>query len=100
MVKSFLPEITVPNYPERRIHPEYRRAFWHSETLNGVRVHRSWLRARPERSFVDKALYELTISTFALPIAARVARRADVIVCVVPTLLAATLASGFARALD
>ena len=90
----------VPNYPERRIHPEYRRRFWHSETLNGVRVHRSWLRARPERSFVDKALYELTISTFALPNAARVARRADVIVCVVPTLLAATFASGLARALD
>ena len=90
----------VPNYPERRIYPEYRRAFWHSETVNGVRVHRSWLRARPERSFVDKALYELTISTFALPNAARVARRADVIVCVVPTLLAAAFASGLARALD
>jgi putative colanic acid biosynthesis glycosyltransferase WcaI len=90
----------VPNYPERRIHPKYRRVFWRSDTLNGVRVHRSWLRARPERSFADKALYELTISTFALPNALRVARRADVIVCVVPTLLAATFASGLARALD
>jgi colanic acid biosynthesis glycosyl transferase WcaI len=87
----------VPNYPERRIHSDYRRTFWRSETVNGVRVHRSWLRARPERSFADKALYELTISTFALPNAARLARRADVIVCVVPTLLAAAYAAVLAR---
>jgi colanic acid biosynthesis glycosyl transferase WcaI len=68
-----------------------------SETLNGVRVHRSWLRARPERSIADKAMYELTISTFALPNAVRFARRADVIVCVVPTLLAAMYAAALAR---
>src|SRR3954447_13574315 len=88
----------VPNYPERQIHPVYRRTLWRSETRNGVRIHRSWLRARPERSVVDKALYELTISTFALPNAVRLARRADVIVCVVPTLLAATYAAAVARA--
>ena len=87
----------VPNYPERRIHPEYRGVLFRSETLDGVRVHRSWLRARPERSFADKALYELTISTFALPNAVRFARRADVILCLVPTLLAATYAAGLAR---
>jgi colanic acid biosynthesis glycosyl transferase WcaI len=90
----------VPNYPERRIHPEYRGVLSRSETLNGVRIHRSWLRARPERSFADKALYELTISTFALPHAVRHARRADVVVCVVPTLLAAAYAAGVARVLN
>jgi putative colanic acid biosynthesis glycosyltransferase WcaI len=86
----------VPNYPERRIHAEYRHVFFRTETLNGVRIHRSWLLARPERSFADKALYELTISTFALPNAIRLARRADVVVCVVPTLLAAAYAAGLA----
>jgi putative colanic acid biosynthesis glycosyltransferase WcaI len=89
----------VPNYPERRIHPNYQGVLCRSETLNGVRVHRSWLRARPERSFADKAMYELTISTFALPNAVRFARRVDVIVCVVPTLLAATYAAALARVL-
>jgi putative colanic acid biosynthesis glycosyltransferase WcaI len=89
----------VPNYPERRVHPEYRRVFYCTESVNGVRVHRSWLHARPERSFTDKALYELTISTFALPNALRLARRADVVVCVVPTLLAATYAAGITRLL-
>jgi putative colanic acid biosynthesis glycosyltransferase WcaI len=87
----------VPNYPERRIHPDYQGVLFRSETRNGVSVHRSWLRARPERSFADKTLYELTISTFALPNAIRFARRADVIVCVVPTLLAATYAAGLAH---
>jgi colanic acid biosynthesis glycosyl transferase WcaI len=89
----------VPNYPDRRIHPEYRGVFFGTETLNGVHIHRSWLRARPERSFADKALYELTISTFALPNAIRLARRADVVVCVVPTLLAAAYAAALARVL-
>jgi colanic acid biosynthesis glycosyl transferase WcaI len=89
----------LPNYPERRIHSEYRGVLSRSETVNGVRVHRSWLRARPERSFADKALYELTISTFALPNAVRHARHADVVVCLVPTLLAATYAAGLARVL-
>jgi colanic acid biosynthesis glycosyl transferase WcaI len=90
----------VPNYPERHIYEEYQGVFFRSETLNGVRVHRSWLRARPERSFAGKAFYELTISTFAIPNAIRFARRADVIVCIVPTLLAATYAAGLARVLD
>jgi colanic acid biosynthesis glycosyl transferase WcaI len=89
----------VPNYPERRVHPAYRHVLSRSEIRNGVRVHRSWLRARPERTFVDKALYELTISTFALPNGVRAARRADVIVCVVPTLLAARYAAALSRRL-
>jgi colanic acid biosynthesis glycosyl transferase WcaI len=89
----------VPNYPERRIHPEYRAVLWRSEVRNGVRVHRSWLRARHERSFLDKALYEFTISTFALPNVIRVVRRADVIICVIPTLLAATYAAALSRIL-
>ena len=87
-----------PNYPERRIRDEFRGVLFRSETRNGVRVHRSWLLARPERSFADKALYELTISTFALPNALRFAPRAEVVVCVVPTLLAATYAAALARA--
>jgi colanic acid biosynthesis glycosyl transferase WcaI len=90
----------LPNYPERKIHVEYRGSLYCSETRNGVRVHRSWLRARPERSFIDKALYELTISTFALPNAIRFARRADVLVCVVPTLLSARYAASLSKLLN
>jgi colanic acid biosynthesis glycosyl transferase WcaI len=88
----------VPNYPERRIHDGYRGVLSRTELRNGVHVHRSWLRARPERSFLDKALYEATISTFALPNAIRAARNADVIVCVVPTVLSARYAATLSRA--
>lgn len=86
-----------PNYPERRIHAGYRKRLWVSEWRNGVHVYRSWLRAVPERTLIDKALYELTISTFSLPNAIRLARRADVIVCLIPTLLAASYATLIAR---
>lgn len=90
----------VPNYPERRIHAGYERVLSRTETRNGVCVRRSWLRARSERSFVDKALYELSISTFALPNAIRAARHADVIVCVIPTLVAARYAATLATVLN
>src|SRR4051794_1186771 len=90
----------VPNYPERAIHAAYRGVLFRTEIRNGVHLHRSWLRARPERSFSDKALYEFTIATFGLPNALRRARRSDVIVCVVPTLLAAGYAAALARVLD
>src|SRR5581483_11571782 len=82
-----------PNYPHRVIDPAYRGRFWVSETRGKVVVHRSWLRVRPAEGFADKALYEITTSLVPLP---RVIKRiawADVLVCVVPTLLSAYLAS-------
>ena len=87
----------VPNYPERRIHPQYRGAIWQSATENGVRVHRSWLRVRPEERFVDKALYELSFATFSAPRVLARLRRADVVVCVMPSLLAASIAATVSR---
>ncbi len=46
----------LPNYPQRRIDPAYRGNLWRSEVLDGVEVHRSWLRVRQGESFVDKVL--------------------------------------------
>lgn len=89
----------MPNYPERRIHPDYRGALWKSETIDGVDVHRSWLRVRPEESFRDKALYELSFATASLPLALRRLARTDVLVCVVPTLASALAAATIVRAL-
>jgi colanic acid biosynthesis glycosyl transferase WcaI len=37
----------VPNYPERRIHRDYRGALWRTNRRDGVVVHRSWIRVRP-----------------------------------------------------
>lgn len=87
----------MPNYPERRIHQAYRGRRWMSERMGCVVVHRSWLRVRPEERFVDKALYELTASTLALPrVIARIGRT-DVLLCVVPTLLSAAYATALPR---
>jgi colanic acid biosynthesis glycosyl transferase WcaI len=87
---------TVPHYPQRRIDPTYRGRLWWSETRNGVPVARSWLHVRQRESFVDKALYELTVSGMSLPRVAASCRDADVLVCVVPT-LAAAAAAGLLR---
>jgi colanic acid biosynthesis glycosyl transferase WcaI len=87
----------MPNYPERRIRDEYRGRIWMSERRGDVHVHRAWLRVRPEERFVDKALYELTASTMALPSVLKRLGRTDVVICVVPTLLAAALATALPR---
>ncbi len=79
----------MPNYPERRIPERYRRRLWVTERRGGVTVRRNWIRVRPEERFVEKALYELTAATLGLPNAVRAVRRADVVLCVVPTVLAA-----------
>jgi colanic acid biosynthesis glycosyl transferase WcaI len=81
----------LPNYPARRIGPEYRGVVYRAEHLDGVSVHRTWLRVRSEETLLDKALYELSFASFSFPHALRLTRRADVIVCVVPSLLAGTL---------
>jgi colanic acid biosynthesis glycosyl transferase WcaI len=86
-----------PNYPQRRIDPAYRGSLWRSEVLEGVGVHRSWLRVRPGESFLDKALYEASFTALSLPRVTRRVRRADVLVCVVPSLLAAAASAGLAR---
>lgn len=87
----------MPNYPERRIHNDYRGRLRMTERRGSVVVHRSWLRVRAEERFLDKALYELTASSFALPDVLLRARRADVLFCVVPTLLAAVYAAALPR---
>jgi colanic acid biosynthesis glycosyl transferase WcaI len=89
----------VANYPERRIYPEYRGVLWRSEQRGAVYVHRSWLRVRPGETFVDKALYELTFTAFSLPSLVRRIGGCDVLVCVVPSLLAARCSSLIAPAL-
>ncbi len=86
-----------PNYPERTIHEGYRGSIWRSERRGKVDVHRSWLRVKPGERFADKILYEASFTALSLPRVIRRARRADVLVCVVPSLLAAAASAGLAR---
>ena len=82
----------MPNYPARVIHPQYRGRLWMHERSRGVSIHRSWLRVRPQESVRDKALYEVSFATCSLPLVLKRLRRADVLVCVVPSLFAAAFA--------
>jgi colanic acid biosynthesis glycosyl transferase WcaI len=87
----------LPNYPDRRIFKGYEGRVWRSGTENGVHVHRCWLRVRPGESFFDKCLYELSFAAVSAPRALPLIRRADVVLCVVPTLLTAGLGTVAAR---
>jgi len=89
----------VPNYPERKIHPDYRGRMWLTERRGQVDLHRTWLWARPQERFVDKALYELSFAALSTPATLRQMRRADVLVCVVPCLGAAAVSALLVRAL-
>jgi len=88
----------VPNYPERRIRSEYRGVVWRRERVRGVTVHRSWLRVRPGENAVDKVLYEGSFAALSLPRVLRHLMTLDVVVCVVPSLLAAICAASLVRA--
>lgn len=87
----------MPNYPSRRIDSAYRGRVWCTELRNGVDVHRSWLRVRPQERFRDKAIYEASFSTLSLPLVIRRIHRADTLLCVVPTLLSAAYAATLRR---
>lgn len=87
----------VPNYPDRRIRSEYRGTIWRSATEKGVHVHRSWLHVRPAEGFLDKALYEASFATLSFPRVLARFRHADVVVCVIPSLVAAALAATVVR---
>ena len=87
----------VPNYPERQIARGYRGVISCTERRGPVTVHRSWLRVRPHETVGDKALYEASFASAAVPAALKAARRADVVVCVVPSLAAAVCAAAMRR---
>jgi len=49
----------MPNYPERLIYPAYRGKFYHTETINGVTVQRSFLWANgPNPGFKDRLMLD------------------------------------------
>jgi len=86
----------LPNYPQRRIYPDYRGSVWRRERRGDVDVARSWLWARRGERFTDKVLYELSFTALSLPNVVR-RLRADTLVVVVPALSAASVAGVLVR---
>ena len=75
----------MPNYPERRIYPEYQGKLYCTEVLNGVVVQRSYVWIRPEPSLIDRLLLEVSFVVTSF-IHALKGKRPDVILITAPPL--------------
>jgi colanic acid biosynthesis glycosyl transferase WcaI len=89
----------MPNYPERRIQQAYRGRLAMTERRESVVIRRTWLRVRPNETSMDKVLYEATFVLCSAPLIAARLRHAEVLLCVVPSLAAATTAAAIRRLL-
>lgn len=75
----------MPNYPERRIYPGYRRKLYKAEQRNGVLIERSYVMIRPKPSLLDRVLLDgsFVLTSFLLALKGE---RPDVILATVPPL--------------
>jgi colanic acid biosynthesis glycosyl transferase WcaI len=75
----------MPNYPERRVYPDYRGKFYCTETCNGVTVQRSWVWIKPKPRLIDRVLLDASFVTTSLVQALR-GPRPDIILLTAPPL--------------
>lgn len=55
----------VPWYPQSQIYPEYRGKLYCTEERKGVTIQRCYVRASTKRSFLNRALFELSFMTLS-----------------------------------
>lgn len=55
----------MPWYPESKIYPEYKGKIYHQETINNVKIYRSFVWVTPKRNFLNRALFEISFSFFS-----------------------------------
>jgi colanic acid biosynthesis glycosyl transferase WcaI len=89
-----------PNYPTGVIPGEYRGRFRMEETLDGIRVIRTWVYATPNRGFLRRILNHFSFAVSSLTAVRRVGRASVIFVESPPlfTGLAALVYSRFKRA--
>jgi len=56
---------SMPNYPEGVIRPEYRRALWTHERMDGVNVHRVWVYASPAKGARSRLMNQFSFLLMA-----------------------------------
>jgi glycosyltransferase involved in cell wall biosynthesis len=86
----------LPNYPTGVIPPEYRGGARREETMDGVRVIRTWVYATPNRGFVRRILNHLSFALSSLT-ALRKVGRVDVIFVESPPLFIGLAALVYTR---
>lgn len=78
----------LPNYPERRIYPEYKGKLYIQEQKKGVTIQRCWLWIRPKPGalgLLDRVLQEVSFVVTSFP-QALLGWRPDVILVTIPSL--------------
>ncbi|AVQ04285.1 colanic acid biosynthesis glycosyltransferase WcaI [Caulobacter segnis] len=90
-----------PYYPQWAIQEEYSGARWTTETLNGVKLHRTPLYVPPKPTGLKRVLHLLSFGAASLPVSVAAARRfrPNIVFAVAPTLTSATAALAAARAI-
>ncbi|PZO59906.1 MAG: colanic acid biosynthesis glycosyltransferase WcaI [Phormidesmis priestleyi] len=56
----------MPNYPERKIYPEYRGKIYKSEVRNGVEIDRCFVAVRPQPGLIGRALLDGSFAVLSL----------------------------------
>ncbi len=77
----------MPNYPERRIHSEYRGKLYKGEVRNGVEIERCYVAVRPKPGLLGRAMLDGSFAVFSF-FKAITGWRPDVILSTSPSLSA------------
>ncbi len=75
----------MPYYPEWQIHPKYQHRLWHTETMNGVAVHRCPLYVPQKVSGLKRMIHEFSfLLTSTIYWTKALFQKYDVVLCVCP----------------
>ncbi|TRW24644.1 colanic acid biosynthesis glycosyltransferase WcaI [Flavobacterium zepuense] len=76
----------MPYYPEWEVHEKYKGKKWHTEVIDGARVHRIPLYVPKEVSSAKRIIHEFTFILGLLPVwfSFLFKKKADVVFCIAP----------------
>jgi len=83
---------TFPHYPEWKIREDYKDKLWLRETIGGVDVYRGWVYLPPERTSLNRIIYDTTFAVSSLLWGLQIPD-VDVILALTPPLQAGVTAS-------
>lgn len=76
----------MPNYPAMKVHPEYRGKWFTSETMNNLKVYRSWIWVSSSKRILSRLLNYFSFVFSAAIWATLKMKRSDVLICESPPL--------------
>jgi len=76
----------VPYYPEWEVHKEYKGKYWHTENIDGAKVHRIPLYVPKEVTSVKRIIHEFSFVLGIVPVWFKLLfkKKFDVVFCIAP----------------